>query len=89
MRRNLAHFREEAMSKTLHAIYDGKVLRPLEETDLQPNRRYRVTVEEDNSAGKQAEDVYPLSALLDLAADLGVEDLAASHDRYAHRRIED
>jgi predicted DNA-binding antitoxin AbrB/MazE fold protein len=33
------------MTKTLHAIYDGKVLRPEEPLDLRPNIRVRITIE--------------------------------------------
>lgn len=78
------------MSKTLHAIYDGEVLRPEEETDLQPNTRYRITVEEeDNGKDAASNTVYPLTALLGLAADIGVTDLATRHDQYAHDKLED
>ena len=33
------------MTKTLHALYDGKVLRPEEPLDLKPNIRVRITIE--------------------------------------------
>ena len=33
------------MTKTLHAIYDGKVLRPEEPLDLKPNIRVRLTID--------------------------------------------
>ncbi len=33
------------MTKTLHALYDGKVLRPEEPLNLRPNIRVRITVE--------------------------------------------
>ncbi len=33
------------MTKTLNAIYDGKVLRPDEPIELKPNTRVRVTIE--------------------------------------------
>ena len=33
------------MTKTLHAVYDGKVLRPEEPLNLKPNIRVRITVE--------------------------------------------
>ncbi len=32
-------------TKTIHAIFDGKVLRPEESVDLEPNVRYLVTIE--------------------------------------------
>jgi len=33
------------MTKTLHALYDGKVLRPEEPVDLKPNIRVRLTID--------------------------------------------
>lgn len=33
------------MIKTLHAIFDGKVLRPEEPVELEPNTRVRLTIE--------------------------------------------
>jgi predicted DNA-binding antitoxin AbrB/MazE fold protein len=33
------------MTKTLEAVYDGQVLRPVERLDLKPNTRLRITVE--------------------------------------------
>ena len=33
------------MTKTLHALYDGKVLRPEEPLDLKPNIRVRLTID--------------------------------------------
>ena len=33
------------MTRTLEAVYDGKVLRPIEPLDLQPNTRLRLTFE--------------------------------------------
>jgi len=33
------------MTKTVHAIFDGKVLRPEEPVDLEPNTHVRVAIE--------------------------------------------
>jgi hypothetical protein len=77
------------MSKTLHVIYDGEVLRPEEEPDLQPNTRYRIIIEENSDADNVDGIIYPLTALLDLAEDMGVADLATRHDHYAHDKLED
>jgi hypothetical protein len=76
------------MALTLHAIFDGQVLRPEESSGLEPHKRYLVTVEEDaceDSANRPSGD-HPLTALLNMAEDLGVSDLAERHDDYAHRR---
>ncbi len=37
--------KENKMTKTLHAIYDGKVFRPEKPLDLKPNIRVRITIE--------------------------------------------
>ena len=46
------------MTKTLDAVYDGKVLRPEEPLDLQPNTRVRITLETES-----APDAEPYSFL--------------------------
>ena len=75
------------MALTVHAVFDGEVLRPEESVSLEPNKRYLLTVEEDASAAPLQDEVrpYPLSELLGAAADLGVADLAERHDHYARR----
>jgi hypothetical protein len=76
------------MALKVHAVFDGEVLRPDEVTSLEPNKRYRLTVEEDATPtpGADQSQPYPLGVLLDLAVDLGVDDLAVRHDHYARRR---
>lgn len=76
------------MTKTLRAIFDGEVLRPEEPTDLQPNARYVVTIEREEQEEKaDKDDIYPLTALLELATDMGVADLSTRHSWYAHGRL--
>jgi predicted DNA-binding antitoxin AbrB/MazE fold protein len=77
------------MSKILHAIYDGEVLRPEEDTGLQPNTRYKITIEHEEDNQDLSATEYPLTMLLDLATDMDVADLAANHDHYAHQTLED
>jgi predicted DNA-binding antitoxin AbrB/MazE fold protein len=38
------------MTLTLEAVYDGKVLRPVQPLNLKPNTRLRITVETEESA---------------------------------------
>lgn len=66
------------MSTTLHAIFDGEVLRLEEKAKLELNTRYKITIERESE--KVNEDEYPLTALLDLSIDMGVEDLAANRN---------
>lgn len=77
------------MSKTLEVVFDGEVLRPAETTGLEPNTRYRVTIEEATPTIAAVGQPYPLTALLELATDMGVPDLATRHDHYAHGRPDD
>jgi len=70
------------MSHIIHSVFDGEVLRPEESLRLKANTRYKVTVEDAQVDG----DPYPSTALLALAEDLGVTDLAERHDFYAHHR---
>jgi hypothetical protein len=39
------------------------------------------------NVGQPAEAAHPLTELLGLATDMGVTDLAANHDRYAHGKL--
>jgi hypothetical protein len=74
------------MALTVHAVFDGQVLRPEESVSLERNKRYRLTVEEASPlASGEKIGPYPLTALLDVAADLGVADLAERHDHYARQ----
>jgi hypothetical protein len=77
------------MEVRIHAVFDGEVLRPEEPAGLEPNRRYLVTVEQEVPATAPAPEEpaeYPLTALLRVAVDAGVADLAEHHDSYARRR---
>ena len=76
------------MSKTLEAIFDGEVLRPEDKTGLEPNTRYRITVERAERPNAPEEAAYPLTALLGLATDMGTTDLAAQHDLLGHGKLE-
>lgn len=78
------------MSFRVHAVYDGKVLRPEDELELEPNTRYLLTVEKDDLDEElQPNAAYPLSVIRGLATDMKVTDLAERHDAYAHNKLED
>ena len=73
------------MTRTADVIYDGRVLRPLAPLDLQPNERYRITIEEQALAevtGKK--NPRCVRKILEMAEDLGVSDLAQQHDHYLY-----
>ncbi len=77
------------MSTIFHATFDGKVLHPEEDVDLKPNTRYVVIIEDEKKKSESSgQEEYPLTAILSLATDMGVTDLADNHDYYAHGRSE-
>ena len=41
-------------AKTVHAVSDGKVLRPEEAVNLEPNVRYLVTIEREEAIGEHS-----------------------------------
>ena len=75
------------MKKTLHAIFDGEVLRPQEPVDLQVNGRYLVTVEpsgEEQVAASEDAQENLADYLVSLAVHTGIPDLAHQHDHYLY-----
>ena len=79
-----------SMTKSLHAVFDGKVLKPEKPADLERGKRYVLTVEriiETKTSG--AGSLYPLTQILEIATDMGVDDLSTRHDWYAHGKRDD
>ncbi|MBC2697076.1 MAG: DUF104 domain-containing protein [ANME-2 cluster archaeon] len=70
-----------AKTKTVHAHFDGKVLRPDEPVDLKPNVRYRITIEDEDSSAKQSiwEVLDEFSGKIE-----GPEDWSEEHDHYLY-----
>ena len=72
------------MSKILTVTFDGSVLRPDIPLDLEPNKRYVITIvsEDINSSDKEA-DVWDV--LEDLTGTVDApEDWASQHDHYLY-----
>ncbi len=73
------------MIRSVRVVFDGEVLRPDRPVDLEPNTAYLVTIERRVSPRRGRRlSPYPLTEISLLATDMGVTDLAARHDRYAH-----
>lgn len=69
------------MTKTIEAVFDGKVLRPTDTLTLEPNTRVRITIEPVEQTAKEA------SSFLDTALSLnldGPEDWAVNIDTYLY-----
>lgn len=71
------------MTKTLTAVFDGEVLRPVGPIDLTPNVRYVVTVEQEVAATAEGENAWDILAKLTGTVE-GPTDWAAEHDHYLY-----
>lgn len=71
------------MKRTVQALFDGEVLRPRDQLDLEPDRLYLVTIEEQLPLRSPGPGV--LDDLVALGADLDLPtDLAEQHDHYLY-----
>ena len=68
--------------KTLHAVFDGKVLRPEERVDLEVGTRYVLSVELKQKINDIEKD--PAFNLSSLAVKTNISDLATEHDHYLY-----
>jgi len=76
------------MTTTVRAVFDGEVLRPEEPVGLERDIIYIVTIEREVATLEDTGgEVYPLTEIGRLTTDMGVTDLAAHHDRYAHGHV--
>lgn len=70
------------MTKTLTAVFDGEVLRPEGPVDLEPNTRYRLTVEQETAESEPRSAWDVLESLTGTIE--GPEDWAAEPDHYLY-----
>ena len=71
------------MQRTLEVTYDGKVLLPETPLDLEPNRRYTISIEDENPTPSESESAWDV--LHQLAGTVeGPGDWAAEHDHYLY-----
>ncbi len=68
-------------TKTMHAIFDGKVLRPEESVNLETNVRYLITIERQEKIGQQSlwDTLSEFSGKVE-----GPEDWSKEHDHYLY-----
>lgn len=71
------------MTKTLYALFDGKVLLPEESIDLKPNMCYLVKIEAEVPE-KSLSPNHALKKILSRATDFGISDLSEQHDHYLY-----
>ena len=70
-----------AMKRSIHATFDGEVLRPEEPLELEANTRLLVTLEDDGSRESADHQEGPLLRVLALAQEL---DLPADYAEQLH-----
>ena len=69
-------------TKTLHAVFDGKVLKPEGTVDLEEGKRYVLTIESKQKITDVEKD--PAFDLSSLAVKTNISDLATEHDHYLY-----
>jgi hypothetical protein len=70
------------MQHTIEAVFDGEVFRPDTKPDLEPNKRYTLTVEEPK-AEEHADNAW--AYLRSIAGTVEMpEDWSAEHDHYLY-----
>ncbi len=71
------------MTQTTTAVFDGLALHPDLPLDLEPNRRYKISVEVEPEAQTGNDDVWSLLEKLSGSVD-APEDWSAEHDHYLY-----
>ena len=78
----IASLRGMAMTKSLHATFDGLVLRPDEPVELAPNTRVRITIETVDAPVERAASFLQTARSLNLQ---GPTDWSAHLEDYLYR----
>ena len=69
-------------TRTLHAVFDGEVLKPVMPVDLKVGKRYVLTVESKQEVTDVEKD--PAFNLSSLAVKTNISDLSTEHDHYLY-----
>jgi len=69
-------------TRTLHAVFDGKVLKPVKPVDLKVGKHYVLTVESKQEVTDVEKD--PAFNLSSLAVKTNISDLSTEHDHYLY-----
>ena len=70
------------MTKILHAVFDGKVLKPEKPIDLEVGKHYVLTVESKQEITDVEKD--PAFNLSSLAVKTNISDLSTEHDHHLY-----
>ena len=69
------------MAATIDVVFDGSVLRPIDEIKLIPGKKYTIIIESEGDYENNSE-LDPAFNIASLAVDTGIPDLASEHDHY-------
>ena len=69
-------------TRTLHAVFDGKVLKPVKPVDLKVGKHYVLTVESKQEVTDVEKD--PAFNLSSLAVKTNISDLSTEHDHHLY-----
>ncbi len=71
------------MTKTIQAVFDGETLRPTKPLDLEPNTRYRISIElpspQENSSRNAWDELEAMTGSVEAP-----QDWAQEHDHYLY-----
>ncbi len=68
------------MTKTIEAIYEGGVFKPLEKVDIQEHTKIKIILSTEPSFIEKGS----LEGIIDIAADCSDGDLSVNHDKYLY-----
>ncbi|MBN1167854.1 MAG: hypothetical protein JXA44_12100 [Methanospirillaceae archaeon] len=71
------------MATTTDVVFDGSVLRPIDEIKLIPGKKYTISIDSEKDYGKNPE-LNPAFNIASLAVDTGIPSLAHEHDHYLY-----
>ena len=71
------------MATIMHVVFDGSVLRPIDEIKLIPGKRYTIIIDSEGDLRENPE-LDPAFNIASLAVDTGIPSLASEHDHYLY-----
>jgi predicted DNA-binding antitoxin AbrB/MazE fold protein len=71
------------MTKTIEAIYEGGVFKPLEKVDIQEHTKIKIILQTEPSSMQKVN----LEGIIDIAVDCSDNDLSIHHDKYLYGEV--
>ncbi len=70
------------MPKTIEAIYENGVFKPLEKVNIPEHKKLRITL--TNKAESKTRERCSLAGIIDIAKNCSDSDLSINHDKYLY-----